>query len=122
MFLDKGCANVGGSFEFSPYGWIANASMIGVVRPDARYVLPRSAMNVCGECVCLVESHLSPPRGESATPITLMSGLIVLSVSYVCASRSSYDGAARSTGCFFTYLTRLVTSFPCTRTRCSLKP
>ncbi len=62
----------------SSYGWKANASMIGVVRPLALYAAPRSGMKVVGECVRRGPFGWSFPRGETAPPITSTCGATAL--------------------------------------------
>src|SRR5438094_544968 len=74
MLVDFGCSAVGGVFEFSPYGWTASMSMIGLARRFLRYATPRSRRNVVGEWVCLAERALSAPRGATAPPITVIAG------------------------------------------------
>ena len=66
--------------ELSSYGWKAKPSMIGVVRPEARYALPRSRMNAVGECVGRMPGT-SPPRGETAPPSTVTAGAAAFTVS-----------------------------------------
>src|SRR5215208_3654855 len=90
----RGCANVGGWLELSPYGWNASASMTGRMRPPARYAIPRSRRNVVGECVNRAPSGLSLPRGESPIPITRIRGFAALIASYVTARSSRNAGAA----------------------------
>ncbi len=53
-------------------------------------------MNAVGECVGRVERGLSPPRGETEPPITVVSGAADLTASYVWASSARYEEAARS--------------------------
>ena len=56
-------------------------SMIGFVRRLCRYAVPRSGMNVAGECVGRAAFGRSCPRGETAPPITLISGETAFSAS-----------------------------------------
>src|SRR5437764_1067463 len=74
MLVDFGCSAVGGVFEFSPYGWTASMSMIGLARRLLRYATPRSRRNVVGEWGCLAERALSAPRGATAPPVTVIPG------------------------------------------------
>ena len=60
------------------YGWKASASMIGSLRPLARYATPMSAMNTVGEWVRRGAFGLSPPRGETAPPSTFTAGSTAL--------------------------------------------
>ena len=77
---------MGGIVEFSGYGWIASASMIGVVRPEPRYAVPMSWMKTVGEWVSRPEPGRSIPRGEIAPPYTIAAGFAAFSASYVFAS------------------------------------
>jgi hypothetical protein len=67
-----GCAVAGDWLELSGNGLIESASMTGFVRALALYAIPRSRMNLVGECVCRERRWLSEPRGESAPPSTTM--------------------------------------------------
>src|SRR5690349_14649467 len=91
IVVEFGCVVVGG-----PYGWNASPSMIGFVRPLARYAAPMSVMNAVGECVCRGFVGSSLPCGEMAPPRTNSFLLTALIASYVCASNASYAGAAAS--------------------------
>ena len=62
------CGCPGGIAERVWYGWSAKTSMIGFVRPLARYAAPMSRMNCVGEWVGLGESASSKPRGARLPP------------------------------------------------------
>jgi hypothetical protein len=68
----------GGIRACSGYGWIANQSITGRLRPLSRYALPRSRMKRVGEWVGRAERGLSLPRGASDPPITIVAGAAAL--------------------------------------------
>src|SRR5919204_1091110 len=94
--VELACWKSGGWLELSPYGWKANSSMIGFVRPLALYAAPMSVMKAVGEWVSRPVFGRSIPRGETAPPQTTIFGETALSASYASASSASYAGAAAS--------------------------
>ena len=71
----------GGSVFTNGYGCSATLSMIGFLRPLLRYASPTALMKRTGEIVFRAEPGRSSPFGDTAMPITLMSGRTAFSAS-----------------------------------------
>ncbi len=76
---------------------MAKLSMTGSGRPVCRYAMPSSVMNLVGEWVGRMPPALSPPRGDTAPPITWIFGETFLSSSYVRVRSARY--AAGDSSC-----------------------